>query len=45
VFRFAAPCAGNACKHFDGQDCGLVATHRANPAQGDKRFAGLFDPR
>jgi hypothetical protein len=24
VFRFAAPCAGDACKHFDGQDCGLV---------------------
>jgi len=24
VFRFAAPCAGNACKHFDGQDCRLV---------------------
>ena len=24
VFRFAAPCAGDACKHFDGQDCSLV---------------------
>jgi len=24
VFRFAAPCAGNACKHFDGEDCTLV---------------------
>jgi hypothetical protein len=24
VFRFAAPCAGRACKHFDGQDCKLV---------------------
>ena len=24
VFRFAAPCAGDACKHFDGNDCKLV---------------------
>jgi len=24
VFRFAAACAGDACKHFDGKDCGLV---------------------
>ncbi|HVF55797.1 MAG TPA: hypothetical protein VM934_06580 [Pyrinomonadaceae bacterium] len=24
VFRFAAPCAGHACQHFDGADCGLV---------------------
>ena len=24
VFRFAAPCAGHACQHFDGQDCRLV---------------------
>jgi len=24
VFRFAAPCAGDACKHFDGKDCKLV---------------------
>ncbi len=24
VFRFAAPCAGNACKHFDGSHCRLV---------------------
>ena len=24
VFRFAAPCAGNECRHFDGQDCSLV---------------------
>jgi hypothetical protein len=24
VFRFAAPCAGNGCQHFDGQDCRLV---------------------
>jgi hypothetical protein len=24
VFRFAAPCAGHACRHFDGQNCGLV---------------------
>ena len=24
VFRFAAPCAGHACGHFDGQDCRLV---------------------
>ncbi len=24
VFRFAAPCVGHACKHFDGQDCKLV---------------------
>ena len=24
VFRFAAPCAGDACQHFDGQDCRLV---------------------
>ena len=25
VFRFAAPCAGTACQHFDGTDCRLVA--------------------
>lgn len=24
VFRFAAPCAGHACGHFDGRDCRLV---------------------
>jgi hypothetical protein len=24
VFRFAAPCAGKACHHFDGQDCRLA---------------------
>jgi hypothetical protein len=24
VFRFAAPCAGNECLHFDGTDCRLA---------------------
>ena len=24
VFRFAAPCAGAACQHFDGTNCRLV---------------------
>jgi len=24
VLRFAAPCAGNACQHFDGAECRLV---------------------
>lgn len=24
VFRFAAPCAGDSCQHFDGKDCRLV---------------------
>jgi hypothetical protein len=24
VFRFAAPCAGDRCKHFDGRDCRLA---------------------
>jgi hypothetical protein len=24
VFRFAAPCAGQACKHFDGLNCSLA---------------------
>ena len=24
VFRFAAPCAGHSCQHFDGEDCRLV---------------------
>ena len=24
VFRFAAPCAGTGCKHFDGSNCRLV---------------------
>src|SRR5262245_21243260 len=24
VFRFAAPCAGSRCQHFDGKDCRLV---------------------
>ena len=25
VFRFAAPCAGNSCQHFDGSNCRLVS--------------------
>jgi hypothetical protein len=25
VFRFAAPCAGGACQHFDGTDCNLAS--------------------
>jgi hypothetical protein len=24
IFRFAAPCAGDACQHFDGSNCRLV---------------------
>jgi hypothetical protein len=24
LFRIAAPCAGGACRHFDGASCGLV---------------------
>lgn len=24
VFRFAAPCAGRGCQHFDGRDCRLA---------------------
>ena len=24
VFRFAAPCAGSGCRHFDGTDCRLA---------------------
>jgi len=24
LFRFAAPCAGDACQHFDGSDCRLA---------------------
>ena len=24
IFRFAAPCAGSACKHFDGTNCHLA---------------------
>jgi len=24
VFRFAAPCAGSECRHFDGRDCRLA---------------------
>lgn len=24
VFRFAAPCAGDSCRHFDGSDCRLA---------------------
>jgi hypothetical protein len=24
VFRFGAPCAGHACRHFDGTDCRLA---------------------
>lgn len=24
VFRFAAPCAGDSCQHFDGKDCRLA---------------------
>ncbi len=25
VFRFAAPCAGGACQHFDGTNCRLAS--------------------
>jgi hypothetical protein len=25
IFRFAAPCAGRGCRHFDGSDCRLAA--------------------
>jgi len=25
IFRFAAPCAGGACQHFDGTDCRLAS--------------------
>lgn len=25
VFRFAAPCAGHGCRHFDGANCQLAA--------------------
>ena len=25
VFRFAAPCAGSACSHFDGENCRLAS--------------------
>jgi len=25
VFRFAAPCVGERCRHFDGTDCRLVS--------------------
>jgi len=24
IFRFGAPCAGRACRHFDGSDCRLA---------------------
>lgn len=24
IFRFAAPCAGHACRHFDGSNCRLA---------------------
>jgi hypothetical protein len=24
IFRFGAPCAGSACRHFDGNDCRLA---------------------
>lgn len=24
IFRFAAPCSGNGCRHFDGSKCRLV---------------------
>ena len=33
VFRMAAPCMGEGCKHFSGGDCGLV-----------KRIVAAFDP-
>jgi len=25
VLRFAAPCAGDSCQHFDGHDCRLIS--------------------
>jgi hypothetical protein len=33
IFRFAAPCAGPACRHFDGSDCRLAT-----------RIVGLLPP-
>jgi hypothetical protein len=33
VFRMAAPCMGDGCKHFSGGNCGLV-----------KRIVASFDP-
>ena len=33
VFRMAAPCMGDGCKHFSGGDCGLV-----------KRIVASLDP-
>jgi hypothetical protein len=33
VFRIAAPCMGDGCKHFAGGECGLV-----------KRIVASFDP-
>jgi hypothetical protein len=33
VFRIAATCSGNACRHFDGTNCGLAQriVHLLNP--------------
>ncbi len=37
VFRFAAPCAGSSCRHFDGADCTLAKkTARLLPAVVDR---------
>jgi hypothetical protein len=46
VFRFAAPCAGGGCKHFDGQDCRLAArTVRMIPAAVEKLPPCRLRPR
>lgn len=46
VFRFAAPCAGSGCKHFDGADCRLAKrTVDMQPAVVDKLPACRLRPR
>jgi hypothetical protein len=46
VFRFAAPCAGSGCQHFDGNECRLVKkTVQLLPAVVDRLPPCRLRPR
>jgi len=46
IFRFAAPCTGNACQHFDGSNCRLATriprvVQRANLKKSGTHTIGM----
>jgi hypothetical protein len=45
VFRFAAPCQGNKCVHFDGRDCQLTnnLVQIVPASRGELRFCAIRD--